>query len=253
MRLAEEMEAPTARAASGEPVGQRRARTRSGRAVRRRSGRMGPCCEHRRAARAGAARPPRRRRRCSTATRSPTSSSPPGCAPSGLDPWRLGGEVWGHERRRPARVALPRRRQPRAGRAGTEAARAPSPTGPAGQGRRCSSIVGPADDGAAAVGAARAGLGTGPRGARAPAAAWPSTAPPLVPADPLVRRVRPHELDVAAAGLRRDVHRGGRRLAGRRRRRRGLPRPGRRADRAGAGRSPGSRTAGWCSRPRSAR
>ena len=52
-------------------------------------------------------------------------------------------------------------------------------------------------------------------GARPTSRCWPRTAPPLVPADPLVRRVRPDEIDVADAGLRRDVHRGGRRLAGR--------------------------------------
>ena len=39
----------------------------------------------------------------------------------------------------------------------------------------------------------------------------------------------------AAAGVHRDVHRGGRRLAGRGRRRRALPRPGGRADRGGPG------------------
>ena len=56
-----------------------------------------------------------------------------------------------------------------------------------------------------------------------------------------------------AARLGGHVHRGGRRLAAGPRRRRRLPGPGARADRRWAAPSPGSRTAGWCSRRRSAR
>ena len=61
------------------------------------------------------------------------------------------------------------------------------------------------------------------------------------------------EVDIAAAGLHRDVHRGDRRLAARRRRRSALPGPRRRAGRPRAARSPASTTAGSSSRPRSAR
>ena len=111
-------------------------------------------------------RPARRRRRCSPATRSPTSSWPRGCEAVGLDPARLGGEMWGSRRRRPAGRALPRRRQPGARRRPDAEAvaalrRAGPPAGPPLRlDRRPARAVAPA------VGDARAVLGAGPRGPR---------------------------------------------------------------------------------------
>ena len=97
-------------------------------------------------------------------------------------------------------------------------------------GRRCSSIVGPVDevarpvvDAAPTRGARRARSARHQplmviEGRRAPSSPRPAGAP------------RPRGRDrPAAAGVRRDVHRGGRRLAARRRSGRGLPRPRRRA------------------------
>ena len=121
------------------------------------------------------------------------------------------------------------------------------------QGRRCSSIVGPAAMVLRAVAAARARLGTGARRPPAPAADGDRRPPAGRSPTRACGRVRRRRARRAAAGLHRDVHRGGRRLAARRRRRTALPRPGRRARRHAAARSPASRTAGSCSRPRSAR
>ena len=64
------------------------------------------------------------------------------------------------------------------------------------QGRRCSSIVGPRRGGRADVGAARAGLGTGPRRAPQPAADGDRRRRRRCRQDPGVRRVRPDELDI---------------------------------------------------------
>ena len=104
------------------------------------------------------------RGRCWPATRSATASSPPGCDALGL---RLVARSAASSGATVAAGSLPalcyaganlvpveaHRRRPRA--AFADRARR--------QGRRCSSIVGPADAVAAAVGAARAGLGPGPR------------------------------------------------------------------------------------------
>ena len=177
----------------------------------------------------------------------------PGARPSGSTRPARRRDV-GLRRRRPPRVALLRRRQPgarcrpapRRSRAFAERARR--------QGRRCSSIVGPRDAVAPHVGPSSSRPGGRPaRSATRPAAdgdrrsAVAGAGRPAGAAGPAGRDRR------AAAGLRGDVHRGGRRLAARRRRRGVLPQPGRRAGRAPAGPSPGSRTAGSSSRPRSAR
>ena len=121
------------------------------------------------------------------------------------------------------------------------------------QGRRCSSIVGPADE------VLDCGGCSSRRGAR-PARSAPTSRcmvidrdPPSSP-DPLVRRVRRRRARPPRAGLHRHVHRGGRCLArwpaGRRR---AVPRP-RRRDRARRAlvRADRGRHA-WCSRPRSVR
>ena len=63
------------------------------------------------------------------------------------------------------------------------------------QGRRCSSVVGPADRGPGPVGPAAAALGTG-REVRPVQPVMVTPGPPLVPPDPLVRRVRPDEIDI---------------------------------------------------------
>ena len=98
------------------------------------------------------------------------------------------------------------------------------------------------------LGADRAALG--PSRARSARASPTSRSPSARRrARPDVRLTTPGDLDGALPGLRRDVHRGGRRLAGeRRRRRRPLPRAGPAADRArlvvGALRRPGRRLQG---------
>ncbi|MDQ1626017.1 MAG: uncharacterized protein QOJ49_1515 [Actinomycetota bacterium] len=111
----------------------------------------------------------------------------------GLDPWRLGGEMWGHvvDGRLDALChvganLVPAEAGPEAVRAFAERARR--------QGRRCASIVGPKD--------AVSGLwevlepGWGPaRDVRPNQPVLVISAPPAVPADPLVRAVRPDELD----------------------------------------------------------
>ena len=71
--------------------------------------------------------------RCSSATRSPTSSSRRASRRSGSTRARLGGEMWGYGDRRPARVALLLRRQPRPGARPARTPCAPSPSGPAGR------------------------------------------------------------------------------------------------------------------------
>jgi predicted GNAT family acetyltransferase len=111
----------------------------------------------------------------------------------GLDPWRLGGEMWGHvvDGRLDALChvganLVPVEAGPEAVRAFADRARR--------QGRRCASIVGPKD--------AVSGLwevlepSWGPaRDVRPDQPVLVISAPPAVPADPLVRAVRPDELD----------------------------------------------------------
>ena len=193
----------------------------------------------RRCASCDAARRGRRRWRCWPATRSPTSSSARGCAPCGLDPWRLGGELWGYVGRRRARGALLLGRQPRArSRPAHDALRAFAERARR-QGRRCSSIVGPRRDRSR-----RCGSCSSRRGGR-PARSAPASRCMAIDrrrrrstADPLVRRVRPDELDVLLpaciamfteeVGVSPLVSDGGA----------ALPRPGRRAGRGGPGLRP---------------
>jgi predicted GNAT family acetyltransferase len=112
----------------------------------------------------------------------------------GLDPARLGAQIWGHHADgRLAAVCysganlVPVAADSDAVAAFAERARA--------QGRRCSSLVGPAG----AVGELwrllRPHWGQ-PREVRPAQPVMTTSSPPLVPSDPLVRRVRPDQLDV---------------------------------------------------------
>ena len=93
-----------------------------------------------------------------------------------------------------------------------------------------------------------------PREVRArPAAPRDRRRPPLVDARPAGPPEPPRRARHRLPRVRRDVHRGGRRLPGGARRRSDVPRPRRAADLPAAGRSSASRTAGWCSRRRSPR
>ena len=112
----------------------------------------------------------------------------------GLEPWRLGGEMWGHvvDGRLDALChaganLVPVEAGPDALRAFADRARR--------QGRRCASIVGPKD----AVGPLWQQLepAWGPaREVRPDQPLMSTSSPSLVPADPQVRRVLPDELDV---------------------------------------------------------
>lgn len=112
---------------------------------------------------------------------------------AGLDTWRLGGEMWGWSNAGRLESLcyaganlVPVEASPEAARAFAERARR--------QGRRCSSIVGPAD----AVGAMWEVLepAWGPaRDVRARQPLMATSSPPAVEPDALVRRVRPDELD----------------------------------------------------------
>jgi uncharacterized protein len=112
----------------------------------------------------------------------------------GLDPWRLGGEIWGHVV--DGRIEsicyagsnlVPVECSQDALRAFAERARR--------QGRRCSSIVGPADDVLGLWELLEPDWGPA-REVREPQPLLASGCAPLVPADPGVRRVRPHETDL---------------------------------------------------------
>ena len=85
--------------------------------------------------------------------------------------------------------------------------------GPAAQGRRCSSIVGPSATAVAALWRELEPSWGPAREVRDPQPLMAISEPPAVAADPQVRRVADGRARRAAAGLRRDVHRGGRRLA----------------------------------------
>ena len=149
---------------------------------------------------------------------------------AGLDPVRLGGQMWGF---------VPGGKLASACYAGANlvpvGATPAAVTAFAGrarlQGRRCSSIVGPAE----AVGQIwellRPYWGQ-PREIRDAQPVMAISGPPRVAPDPQVRRVRPSELDVLLPGLGGDVHRGSRGIPARTGRRGRLPGPGRRADRA---------------------
>jgi predicted GNAT family acetyltransferase len=113
---------------------------------------------------------------------------------AGLDPWRLGAEVWGYMAG--GRVAalcyaganlVPVGASAEACRAFADKARR--------QGRRCSSIVGPADQ----VGMLWALLESAwgpPRDVRPHQPLLAISDPPTIAPDPLVRRVRPDELEI---------------------------------------------------------
>ncbi len=149
-----------------------------------------------------------------------------------LDPRWLGGEVWGfHEDGRlvsachAAANLVPVQATPEALVAFAERAAA--------QHRRCATIVGPTEAVEPLWRAPRAALVGTPREAR-----WRqphlqiSRSRPIAP-DPLRTTDRAGRPRRALPGLRGDVHRGGRRLARDRRRRRPLPGPGRAAGREG--------------------
>ena len=169
---------------------------------------------------------------------------------AGLDPWRLGGELWACRVAgstgcaSPARTWCPLRGERSALRSFADRARR--------HGRGCSSLVGPRRAGAAAVGRAGRALGAGPRGARRPAAdgarraaggARPTRSCARCAPTSSTATCRPR----SPCSPRRSASTRGPATAGRATGR-GSPswsRP--------AGRSPGSRATRWCSRPRSAR
>jgi predicted GNAT family acetyltransferase len=113
---------------------------------------------------------------------------------AGFDPWRLGGELWGFvvdgqiESLCYAGANLvPVEGTPEALKAFAERARR--------QGRRCSSIVGPADEVLGMWELLEPAWGP-PRELRATQPLLATGCPPLVPSDPGVRRVRLDEIDV---------------------------------------------------------
>jgi predicted GNAT family acetyltransferase len=112
----------------------------------------------------------------------------------GLDPARLGAQVWGHhvDGRLVSVCYAGANLVPVAARSDAIAAFAARARA---QGRRCSSLVGPAD----AVGELWQLLRphwSHPREVRGAQPVMAISRPPLVPPDPLVRRVRPDELDI---------------------------------------------------------
>jgi hypothetical protein len=114
----------------------------------------------------------------------------------GLDPWRLGAEMWGYADRSTARLIalcysganlVPVGELPEAVRAFAERARR--------QGRRCSSIVGPRDAVAPMWRYLLPHWGEA-RDVRPDQPLMATTRPAAVPGDERVRRVRPDEVDV---------------------------------------------------------
>lgn len=113
---------------------------------------------------------------------------------AGLDPWRLGAEVWGYVSGGKV-VALcyaganlvPVGAAPEACRGFADKARR--------QGRRCSSIVGPADQVRMLWSLLEPTWGP-PRDVRANQPLMAISDPPRIEPDPLVRRVRPDELEI---------------------------------------------------------
>jgi predicted GNAT family acetyltransferase len=114
----------------------------------------------------------------------------------GLDPWRLGAEMWGYvDRDSGELIALcysganlvPVASRPEALRAFAEKARR--------QGRRCSSIVGPRDAVAPMWRYLLPHWGEA-RDVRPDQPLMATSRPSAVPADPRVRRVRPDEIDI---------------------------------------------------------
>ncbi len=113
---------------------------------------------------------------------------------AGFDPWRLGGELWGYvvdgrlESLCYAGANLaPVEASPEAVVAFAERARR--------QGRRCSSLVGPADEVLPLWELLEPSWGPA-REVRASQPLMATGCEPLVPADPAVRRVRPQEVEV---------------------------------------------------------
>lgn len=113
---------------------------------------------------------------------------------AGLDPARLGAQVWGYVREGRLESLcyaganlVPVAATPEALDAFADRARR--------QGRRCSSIVGPAPQVASLWAQLRPHWGT-PRAVRERQPVMAMGVPPAVPGDPLVRRVLPGELDV---------------------------------------------------------
>jgi uncharacterized protein len=113
---------------------------------------------------------------------------------AGLDPWRLGAEMWGHVSG--GRVVglcyaganlVPVGADAEACRGFAEKARR--------QGRRCSSIVGPADQVGALWSLLESAWGP-PRDVRPHQPLMAISDPPRIAPDPLVRRVRPDELEI---------------------------------------------------------
>jgi predicted GNAT family acetyltransferase len=113
----------------------------------------------------------------------------------GLDPWRLGAEVWGYADRDTGQLdalcysganLVPVGTKPEALRAFADRARR--------QGRRCSSIVGPRDAVASIWRALLPHWGEA-RDVRPEQPLMAISRPSLVPADPRVRRVRPDEVE----------------------------------------------------------
>ena len=168
---------------------------------------------------------------------------------AGLDPWRLGGELWAVGSRMDGLCFAGANLVPLRGeRSALRGLRRPGP--PA---RPHLLLAGrPGRAGAAAVGRAGRALVAGPRGAGRPAADGAGRSPGRGPGPVRAARAAGRAGPLPAGGD-RHVHRGGRRRPAARRRRGGIPGAGRRAGRRPGGRSPGSRAARWCSRPRSAR
>ena len=115
-------------------------------------------------------------------------------AACGVDPWRLGAEIWGFVRDGQLAALcysganlVPVGADLEACQAFAEKARR--------QGRRCSSIVGPADQVAALWSFLEPEWGPA-RDVRPNQPLMAISGPPRVPPDPLVRRVRPDEIDV---------------------------------------------------------
>lgn len=113
---------------------------------------------------------------------------------AGLDPWRLGAELWGYgENGRLSALChaganlVPTRCTPEAIRAFADKARR--------QGRRCSSLVGPTETVMPLWEALRRSWGPA-RDVRRNQPLMAISAPSPVPIDPLVRRVRPDEVDL---------------------------------------------------------
>jgi uncharacterized protein len=113
---------------------------------------------------------------------------------AGLDPWRLGAEVWGYiaSGRVGALCYAGANLVPVA--ASTEACRVFAEKARR-QGRRCSSIVGPADQVAMVWSLLESAWGP-PRDVRAHQPLLAISDPPKLAPDPLVRRVRPDELEI---------------------------------------------------------